>query len=283
MYEKHDANPKTVMKILKFFCTLFLLTLSFGGWSQDSLFQKLYEIPIKARFFTTDKLQQLYIVTSDNTIIKCTPDNYQEQYRFSNNTLGELDYIDATDPFNLLLYYPDYQVIVTLDRTLNQTGKFSLNEVGVVQARTVGMSNDGNIWVYDEASFQLRKLSRSGEVLFESQNLSLIFPKKAPQPIQIVARENWVYLNDPAQGILVFNNFGQYNNMIAFEKISRFQIVDNLLVFKEKNILKIYNFKSFLFNKMPLPTGVEENDVIQIQQNRLFVLKADKIEIYSWK
>lgn len=271
------------MKNLQIFFTFFLLPLSFIGWSQDSLFQKIYEIPIKARFFTTDKLQQLYIVTFDNTIIKFTSDNYQEQYRFSNNTLGELSYLDATDPFNLLLYYSDYQVVVTLDRTLNQTGKFSLNEAGIVQARTVGMSNDGNIWVYDEASFQLRKLSRSGEVLFESQNLSLIFPKKAPQPIQIVDRENWVYLNDPAQGILIFNNFGQYDHAIAIEKVTNFQIIDNLLVFKEKNIIKTYNLKSFLFNTLPLPNGVEETYLIQIQQNHLFVLKADKIEIYSWK
>lgn len=274
------------MKILQSVFILFLLALPFAGHSQDTLFQKLLEIPVKARFFTTDKLQQLYVATLDNTVIKFTPDanpdSYREQYRFSNNTLGELGYIDATDPFNLLLYYPDYQLVITLDRTLNQTGKFSLNDAGVVQARTVGISNDGNIWVYDEASFQLRKFSRSGEVLFESQNLSLVFPKKAPQPIQIVARENWVYLNDPAQGVLIFDNFGQYSNIVAVQDISMFQILDNRLIFKQKNTLKIYDFKSFFFATMPLPRQAENAAMIQIQQNRLFVQQLNQIEVYSF-
>lgn len=269
------------MNIQKISFWLSILFIPFQLSSQDSTFQLINTISITSDFFTTDKLQQIYVVTNSNTIIKYAPDGL-EQYRFSNNTLGDLGYVDATDPFNLLLYYPDYQLVVTLDRTLNQTGKLSLIDAGVVQARTVGLSNDGNIWVYDEASFQLRKFSRTGEVLFESQNLSLVLGK-APQPIQIIDRENWVYLNDPAQGILVFDNFGQYSKTIPIKNRQTFQLLDNHLIFKQKEQIELYDLKSFLSATLVLPANVVETDQIQIQKNRLFVKKLNVIEIYSWK
>lgn len=267
------------MAIQKLLFFLFIVSFSRTARGQDSTFQLIHTIFITTEFFVTDKLQQTYAVTPQNTIIKYTPDG-KEQYRFSNNTLGNLGYVDATDPFNLLLYYPDYQLVVTLDRTLNETGRFSLIEAGVVQARTAGLSNDGNIWVYDEASFQLRKFSRTGDILFESQNLSLVLAKVS-QPIQIIARENWVYLNDPAQGILIFDNFGQYFKTIAIQNISSFQILDSYLVYKQEKKILLYDLKSFFTNTIQLPENVEETNQIQIQKNRLFV-KKDKIEVYNF-
>lgn len=247
-------------------------------------YQLFTQIPVVSKFFTTDPLQQVYAVTPNNTVIKFVPSpttqSYQEQYRFSNNTLGELGYVDVTDPFNLLLYYPDYQIIVTLDRTLNQTGSFNLIDVGVVQARAVGMSNDGNIWVYDEVSFQLRQLSRTGEVLFESQNLSLILPK-TPQPVQLIARENRVYLNDPQMGILVFNNFGQYLQLLPIQAITNFQILDNRLVYAQNGQLHgydLYSLKTYIF---PLPEGVAGEEQVQMQHERLFVVEKNAIKIFT--
>ena len=263
---------------------LFLLALPILAHSQSiplSAYSPITQIPLQAKFITTDKLQQLYAVTPQNTVIKFTPDG-REQYRFSNNTLGELGYVDATDPFNLLLYYPDYQLVVTLDRTLNQTASLHLLEAGVIQASAIGLGNDGNIWVYDEASFQLRQFSRRGEVLFESQNLSLVLPK-APQPIQLLARENFVYLNDPKQGILVFDTFGQYAKTIAIPDIMRFQVLDNRLIYKQDGQLQLYDLKSFRDATIALPEGVEAKDQVQIQQNRIFVQKQDAILIYDWK
>ncbi|MFN7118714.1 MAG: hypothetical protein ACK4TA_18085 [Saprospiraceae bacterium] len=244
----------------------------------------LTHIPVETKFIVTDQLQQIYAVTPNNTIIKFVPkgtSDYQEQYRFSNNTLGELDHLDATDPFNLLLYYPDYQTIITLDRTLNQTGSFNLIAAGVVQARTAALSNDGYIWVYDEAAFQLRQLNRTGKALLESQQLSLLLPQ-APQAHQLTARENLVYLSDPQLGILVFNNFGQYLKLIPLQNIAKFQILDKLLIYKRGNTLELYNLITSQHSVMSLPTGLNESDQVQVQQGRLFVQKKDRIEIYSF-
>lgn len=270
---------------MKRFGFLILILLVQLGFSQESAFSLLGTIPIETKFIVTDKLQQIYAVTYHNTVIKFTPDNenrnhYKEQYRFSNNTLGELSYVDATDPFNLILYYPDYQEVVTLDRTLTKIGALSLLNANVIQANTIALSNDGNVWIYDEAAFLLKKLDKNGNVLVESQNLSLLL-SKAPKPIQLIARENAVYLNDPTLGIFVFNNFGQYVKLIPILDIVHFQILDNRLIYKQGKTLHLYNFQSFQSNNLPLPGEVSAEDPVQVQQGRLFVRKKEGINIYK--
>lgn len=260
---------------------ILLLAMPAPAQTTSSLsYHLLTIIPIETKFVATDKLQHIYAVTPKNEVIKYAADG-RELYRFSNNTLGDLFYIDTTDPFNLLLYYPDYQLIITLDRTLNKTGELSLVDASALQVNAIGLSNDGNIWLYDEANFRLRKVDQYGQTLAESQNMSLLLIQ-APRPAQLVARENRVYLADPTLGILVFNNFGQYDKTIDLKGVSAFQVLENRLVFQKKTKLKAYDFKSFLVTEMALPEGVETSDQVQIQKNRLFVKKPEVIEIYAF-
>ncbi len=259
------------------FCWLSLLAAA--GFGQEVAWSLSYEHQLPVKLMATDKLQQLYVVTSANEIIKYRPDG-SEQYRFSNNILGELTAIDVTDPFHVLLYYADYQRLITLDRTLNRTAELDLLDLNTNQVTAAGMSNDGHIWLYDAARFRLKKVDKTGAILLESQNLSLLLPE-APRPTQLVARDNWVYLADPAQGILVFSNFGQYIKTIDIQYVTRFQVVDNRLFFREDNQLVVYDLQSFRFTTLPLPQGTQAEDRVQMQRSRLFVQKTNGVLVYS--
>src|SRR5690606_16861793 len=119
--------------------------------------------------------------------------------RFNNNKLGNLQHIDATDPFNVLLYYPDYFTVLTLDRTMNITSEYDLTNLNLIEVEAIGMSNDNNVWLYDEVTFKLRKVDRNGQVLLESVELNLLL-QYTPHPNFILERENKVYLNNPETG-----------------------------------------------------------------------------------
>ena len=60
-------------------------------------------------------------------------------------------------PLICLLYYAEYLTIVTLDRTLNPTGEIRLNELNLLEVKAVGLSNDNQVWLYDEQGRKLRK------------------------------------------------------------------------------------------------------------------------------
>jgi len=255
-----SVKPKPMFKTILFFFAAFLMlscasvtstqttkesvTIDPDFESSDSSVA-LYTIPLSSKSFATDKLNQLYLITEQNEIIKYDSKG-KEVFRYNNNFLENLSHVDATDPFNLLLYYPDYLSVITLDRTMNKTGEFD----------------------------------RSGDVLRQSVdlNLQLNYP---PKPIFLIEKENSIYVNDPAYGILIFNVFGEYESMIELKGINTFQIFDNRLLYKKGQEVFSYHLQTFDQRAIKLPVELKDSDEILIQKNRLFVRKTDRIEVYT--
>ncbi len=241
--------------------------------------KSLYTIPIATKSFSIDKLNQLYLVTNRNEVIKFDSKG-KEVFRYNNNFLDNLKLVDATNPFNILLYYPDYFSAITLDRTMNQNGEFDLSNLNLFQTKAVGSSNDKNLWLYDEVAFKLKKINRSGMVLRESVDISLQI-NYSPKPIFLVERENMVYVNDPDYGILVFNNFGEYESLLELKDIEKFQVNNSRLFFKKGTKFFAYHLQSFIQKEILLPAKLESSDDILIGKNRIFVRKTNQVEVYE--
>jgi len=220
------------------------------------------------------------VVTEKNEVIKYSSEG-KEIFRFTNNTLGELTHIDVTNPFTLLLYYPDFMTIYTLDRTMNKSGEFSLFDLNLTNVETVGMSNNNNVWIYDNVFYKIKKINRNGEILRESENLRNQLDINL-QPNFILERENWLYVNDSELGILVFDIYGQYVKKLDVKNLSSFQVIDNQIIYQEKNELKSFHLQSLQTKIIDLPEGVKTEDQIIIQKNRLFIKKENQVEIYSF-
>ena len=234
---------------------------------------------VKVKLLTTDKLQQFYLVDPDNEVIKFNAKG-KELFRFSNNQLGDLAHLDATDPFNVLLYYPDYLKVLTLDRTLNLTGEFDLQDLGLLYAQAVGMTNDNQLWVYDENVFKLRKVNRSGEILLESNDMSLLLDE-AVNPNFLIERDNWVYLNVPSKGILVFDNFGRYAKLIPI-LTERFDIWKGHLVYQENEKLLAFHLRSLLTKELQGITKLEPGDQVRLQGDLMYVARRKGgVEIFD--
>jgi len=246
----------------------------------SAAYQLIETIELDARLIASDKLQQLYVVTEKNEVIKYSSEG-KEIFRFTNNTLGELTHIDVTNPFTLLLFYPDFLTIYSLDRTMNKSGEFNLFDLNLTNVETVGVSNDNNVWLYDNAFFKIKKINRNGEVLRESENLRNQLDINL-QPNFIHERENWLYVNDPELGILVFDIYGQYVKKIDIKNLTSFQIIDNQLIYQEKNELKSFHLQSLQTKIIDLPKGIEKDDQVIIQKSRLFIRKDEKVEVYMF-
>ena len=262
-------------------CLLFSTSgvFLFGQYA-DTLFSLHTKIEIETSFFTTDKLQQIYIVTDNNELIKYNTEG-TVVFKFNNNILGEIGLVDVTDPFNILLYYPDFQTAITLDRTLSQTGEINFIELNYVNIPTIATANDNNIWLYDEINFQLKRIDRNGKVLSNSEDLNLLLGK-APQPKQIVARENQVFINDLELGLLVFNNFGQFVKNLGIRGIDYFQVIDHKIVYKQGQQLLAFDLKSLFTTPMSHPKGISLEHPTRIEKNRFYIMNEEGISIFHF-
>ena len=235
------------------------------------------EIPIPTRLFTTDQLRQVYLVTPSNALLKLDP-ALNELFQYTNNRLGELRLIDVSNPFSVLLYYPDYNEVITLDRTLNERGRLNLLEQGLVQVQAIGLSSDNQVWVYDELNNQLKKLSTTGEVTLASDDLSLLLGMNI-SPNFLTARNRRVYLNDPQIGVLVFDIFGQYLKTIDLKGLSDFQIIDDRLLYTREGRLESFQLRSLLFSTVALPGGVVLGERAEVQKGYLYDLLGERVRM----
>ncbi len=258
---------------------LFPLFLSGQTAPQDS-FNLLYALPGEAKYFTVDKLRQLYLVTPANEVAKYSPEG-RELFRYNNNTRGNLAYIDATDPFNLLLFYPELQAIAILDRTMNETALLLLFSADIVNATAIALANDNNIWVYDQAAFRLVKIAPDGSVLASSDNLSAQLPQP-PQARQLIARENMVYLNDTGKGIFLFDGFAQYHQLLPLSGYSHINMLDGYLQLFKTGELSACNLKAMKTAPLPLPEAGNKAVQARWQGGRLYLLSGDgRLSVYE--
>jgi hypothetical protein len=234
------------------FTVIFLSGSLYLSVAAQTSWHKAWEIQQSAKWIAADQLRQLYVVTPSNEVIKYNAEGL-ELYRYNNNTLGTLQYIDPTDPFSLLLYYPDYQVVQVLDRTLNLLAEFKLWQYGIFQPRAIGMANDNQLWIYDEAVFRLKKLDPTGRVLAQSDDMNLLLGRQ-PRPAMLLVRQNRLWLPDPELGILVFDNFGQYSHTIPLKGVSQIRILDDRYLWCfVKDKWEGFDFRTFQLREFNIP------------------------------
>lgn len=239
----------------------------------------LYEVTVALRLAAADNLQQVYVVTPDNFLIKYDAAG-RELYRYSNNYLGELAWIDATNPIQVLAYYPGLQTVVTLDVTLNEIARTNLVTLGLFNIGCLCAANDGQLWILDEMDFNLKKVSRQGRTLASSENLLLTLGAP-PRCRQMLERNNRVYMLDEQQGILVFDNLGTYDRKYAVQSVDHFQVLEDQLFFMENGVPTALDLRLFTHQRLRLPTDESTPLFFELQPDRLFLFYPDGYKVYK--
>ncbi|MEZ4990552.1 MAG: hypothetical protein R2824_09070 [Saprospiraceae bacterium] len=225
-----------------------------------------------------DPLGQLYVVTENNEVIQYRADG-TEGYRYGNNTLGELGSIDPANPFSILLYYPDFQTIILLDRTLNEKGRIVLSGLGLLNIELVALDNDNYIWVYDAADLQLKKLDQTGTISYTSDRLNLLM-SASPNPIALLARHNRLLLNDPTLGVLLFDQFGRLEStlpIIGAESLQ--QLDDHTLIYIRHGDLFRYDLRALQESPIEVKIPCTEDCELLIGKEKIFWLENGKVEV----
>lgn len=193
-------------------------------------FALAHRFEAEVQVLSTDKLKQIYYVSPRQVLYKCNEQG-QVLFEFSNRYLGTLSKVDASDPFDILLFYPDYQTILFLDRTLNMTADIRLKAEQFPLPALVALGRDRQVWIYDAALNTLNRIDRQGNIKSSSQDLSLLLGRRFT-PNQLVCNERGIYLVDPEQGVLVFDLFAQFQSFLPLGGIEQVQTFDQFLLYR---------------------------------------------------
>ncbi len=170
--------------------------------------------PEVADFFL-DPVGKAYYLLDDDRFVT---DNRlgDTRYSFYDSSLGSPDYIDVTNPFQILIYYRQYGTVVILDRTLSELDRIDLfAREDLRQPGAIARSYDNGIWVFDNWDYRLVRLSEEGRIDQQSNNLRLELGV-ASDPSAIFVDRQAVMLYFPGENRLaVFTNYGKFERWIT--------------------------------------------------------------------
>lgn len=267
-----------------FFLALLLATPpgkgSLCAQTPTDTFRLVQRVALTARFAATDNLGQLYFITDENAVEKYTADG-QFLFRYSNNRLGSAAWLDVTNPMKVLVWYADFRTVVFLNRSLTELGALNLISAGSPEVRTVALAADGNLWLYDEVAFQLKKLTPDGTVLFESQALNLLQTERINLHTLRDDGEK-VWASDPDIGILCFDVYGQYQQTLPWKGISAFVLAPGRLEYLSDGRFHLENLRTFQSASIPLPAAALEAEArVWLSAGRVLIGLNDHLEVWT--
>ena len=261
----------------RFYLLLGLLITAIASRASDSL-TVFREMPMNARYMTVDELGNVYVVRENNSLVRFTENGDSSAfYRSVQN--GDIGAVDAGNPLNLVVYYPDYAKVVLLDRMLAEKNERDLRKLQPAAPPVVCGSADGNLWYYDPFNARLRKIDDQLREVAQSNDLRQE-AGTVPQPSFMVER-NWkVFLCDTVRGILTFDRYGNYINTLAIYGVRYLQVYGSQLVYRRDDSLFSWDLNRVTSHVIRIPFGEEGIVNAALVRNTLYVLYTDRLVLY---
>jgi hypothetical protein len=205
--------------------------------------------PLRIKFPETkshieiDGFSNIYVI-NDNEIVKYNSIGVLQK-KFSTKRYGKIDFVDAMNPLKLLVYYKDFQQIMFLDDQLTETSSMiSIETLGHEQTSLVCSSANNSFWIYDKQNNELVRFDAELKSLVKTGNLKRILDIDM-KPNFMMEHNNYVYLNCPNEGILVFDIYGTFYKTIPLKNLKEFNVVNGDVFYFENHTLKQYQAQTF--------------------------------------
>ena len=274
---------KKLKIILSFLCFCVSVATPLATKSQnDSAFRFIKSIKGNFSYLNVDNLDNLYLITNNNQLKKLDANGDSVAVFNDVKKYGNLAYVDVTNPLKALLYYKNYSTVVMLDRLLAARNNINLRKQNMFYVNTVTLSYDNYIWIFDEEDFKMKKIDEEGKILQASTDWRMLFDT-VPAPVKIIDRDNFVYLYDPEKGFYIFDYYGSFKNRLSFLNWTNVEVNGNNVYGFADNKLYSYVLKSLQLKEYKLPAFFGDYLSIKVMNNKIYLLKGDRIDMYEIK
>lgn len=255
-----------------FLIGFFFLCLSFKS---DEKLTLLYTIRASADFFTTDNIGNSYLVKGDE-IRKYSPQG-EFMKIFSAKSLGKITSVDASNPLRVLVFYRDFASVQFLDDLLSQNGDvISLLDLNLEQSDVVCTSFNNGLWLFNRQNASLIRLDENLAHAVNTGNLNQLLGTTF-KPNFLLEYNGYVYLNNPDEGIVVFDIYGTYYKTIPLKGLVHFQIKENLLFYFAKGELRSYDTRLLAEYSLPFPIATDA----RVEKQHYYVFHPDSLLVFA--
>lgn len=236
-----------------------------------------FEVPIGSSLYS-DYLQNFYIVSPNNDISKYDLNgNLLATANFK--VLGNISSLDASNPFEIYVFYRDQNRILFLDNLLNLRGECDLETIGVSQIAAVARSADNQIWLFDMADLKLKKYGKDLKLQSESAPFNTLLNGAPVNPSQILDINSSVLVLN-AGSLHEFDVFANYGRLLLSDTIQQFQYISHLIVYLKNGQMYAYDKKSFRMRMLNLsvPPG---SRMVRIEKETAIILRDGMVTLQT--
>ncbi|MBX2973584.1 MAG: hypothetical protein KF797_10805 [Flavobacteriales bacterium] len=237
-------------------------------------------IPGPVDAFTTDEVGNIYVLRGD--VLELYNAQGASWLRNSVKTFGRISSIDAFYSLKPMIFSQEQGQLAVLDNTLSLQGSvLNLPRSGYPQVVLACASVQNGFWFFDQQELglirvdaQLRKLADTGRL---DQLLGI-----TPAPAGMQESDSRLYVNDPKNGIVVFDLFGTYVKTIPLMGIASFEVRGEAIYFLQEGTAQVYDMRSFAIEPLPVPDALlKEMLDVRIERGRVYVRTAGGIVIHE--
>ncbi|AFM06209.1 hypothetical protein Fleli_3906 [Bernardetia litoralis DSM 6794] len=277
-------------KILLLFLFCNFSTLIFA--QNDSLiFQKSIYFSEKIILSDIDSYGRIYICDNKG-LIKRLDSVGNVELTFSPSSSIVPTIFNVQNPNQIFVFYQELQEWVILNRFLTEIERYKISEklesnnygeIGFV--RLLVPSPNNTLWFFDESDFSLKNYDILNKQILSQTPLGLILKDEEYPISHLQFYQGQVFLGVKGQGILIFDNFGNYKtvleypdwNSISFEK-EFILITNNQKIIKkglyDKNLEEIILPKQNTDTTQAINYFFQSNSKgYQITENKIFIYK----------
>ena len=213
---------------------LFLLSTTILGFSQSIKPKLINNLKIENDIFAGFDALSDYYFAKNNVFFKKTEQN---TFEYKNLFFGKITAIDIQNPLKIVLFYQDFNTIVTLDNQLNESQKLNLSDFPIpINAEAFGISANNSLWIYNSLD---NKIGLFNFIKKEYKSITIPISQKIKKYNSDFNNFYFVDQNNR------FSSCNIYGKLLFLGTIPDF---DNLIIVNSQQIIFSKNNNLFLFD-----------------------------------
>jgi hypothetical protein len=240
-------------------------------------FELIFAVQAPSGEFYTDHIDNIYFI-DDHKVIKIDP--FGRSFEYGSLSSGSVSSVDVSNPFQILVFYRDFNRILFLDNRLSTLRSgINISDLGIDRAILACSSGMGGFWIYSDHDNRLVYFGQQLQKSHTSMMISSITGTNV-KPVYMTESRNLIYLHVPGDGILLFDRYASYVRTIPYSGPDRFRVTAGKVIYFDKGSLLAMDIASGEISSISVPAGVLPDNA-DIRPERIYILAGRMIYAYS--
>lgn len=203
--------------------------------------------------------------------------------RYAPSQPASVHLLEAWKGLKILIFYKDLQTYAWLNRFLVLVQNKVLQNEQIGFARLLTYAADGNLWLFDDQDFALKKYQEQQNKVLISTPCDLLLSPQSYELSFLREYQNQLFLVDKNSGIFIFDNFGNFKKNLDIRNINFITFLGDYLAYFQKNILYLHNLYNKHSTQIFLPIENNYKDFFLINHTHIYLFTDSLMLVYTYK